>query len=290
MDKKHDHLSPSAEVNSPTLWLGDFPDPDGFAHKYERGKGLFFGGADMTGATCLSAYASTRAGLGLAEILSPASALDIYKNFKPHIIVQNIEAGSFQNGDLNDSEADVVVIGPGYGQDKTLKATVINILKTFSGVIVLDADALTCFASDRVTLYELLHSKCVLTPHEGEFSQIFDDKRDKVTSTSFAAAQTGAVIVHKGSETVISAGNGRVLRLQSGSAYLATAGTGDVLAGMIAGLAGQGMPAYQAASAAVWMHSEAAENFGRGLVSADLPDLLPTVLQSLEERKKDIHV
>tara|TARA_B100000686_G_scaffold251631_1_gene262128 strand:- start:1097 stop:1939 length:843 start_codon:yes stop_codon:yes gene_type:complete len=268
------------KMNTPDLWRESLPDPATFQHKYERGEGLFFGGADMTGAICLSSDAATRMGLGLARILSPSSARDVYRIYKPHLIVHTTDTLDDYIKYLSETDAEVAVIGPGFAQTEDLADLVPCVLEKLTGRVVLDADALNVFQDRKTKLFSALHEKCILTPHTGEFKRLFGDFEDKVTATRQAADRTGAVIVHKGVETVIAA-HDRVVKHQSGSPYLATAGTGDVLTGVIAGLVGQGMDTFRASCAAVWIHSRAAEQFGRGLTATDLPDLLTGVLNEL---------
>ena len=269
----------SIRKNDLKSWKDALPGAARYSHKYERGHGVFYGGADMTGAICLSSYSATRMGLGLATIVAPEKSVDIYRQFKPHIIVR--PAGSEQEK-IKFAKADnvnTIVIGPGYGQDKNLKRLTLDLL-SLKKSYVLDADALTCFESDRQEFFTSLTDHCVLTPHSGEFKKLFGNYDDKVAATIQAAIETGAVIVHKGQDTVIAAPNGRCV-LQEGSPHLATAGSGDVLTGFVAGLIGQGVPMFEAACAAVWMHVKCAENFGRGLTATDLPEMLPDILQGI---------
>ena len=243
--------------NHPDLWLKQFPQKTADVHKYDFGHVLIYGAEELTGATRLAASACARAGAGLTTVLGRNG--DLYRKSLPaHIMVRN---------DLkwSDKRVSARLYGPG-GMAKGVKISL-------SRPCVLDADALLCMP-------EQLNENVVLTPHDGEFSKAFPHIQGTKHKKALATAkETGAVVVLKGAETVIAHPEGRVVINAHSTPCLATAGTGDVLAGLITGLLAQGMPAFEASCAAVWLHGDAALKFGPGLVASDLINLIPRVLQ-----------
>ena len=186
---------------------------------------------------------------------------------------------------LADKRFNAVVLGPGCGVGAETRDLVFAALAS-SASVVLDADALTAFAENPKALFDGLRGDCVLTPHTGEFERIFpgllNASPSKLEAAREAARIAGCVVLLKGADTVIASPDGSAAINANAPAYLATAGAGDVLAGMIAGLLAQGMSAFEAASAAAWLHGEAANQFGAGLIAEDLPEQLPKVLQALQ--------
>lgn len=269
------------EVNDPALWREAVPWPGAQTHKHSRGRlGVVSGGPLNTGAARLAARAGLRVGAGLVKVLSPPEAAPVVAGALEAVMV---EAFTSPEGLEALAEAlDCVLIGPAAGLNE---ATVQNLaaLAQTGAVLVVDADALTIFKGRGLDLFAGLDRDDVLTPHEGEFERVFPGllTQGREAAALEAAAQAGCHIVLKGAETVIAAPDGRSRVNANGSPWLATAGSGDVLAGLIGGLVAQGMESFDAASGAVWMHGAAAEAFGPGLIAEDLPDLIPGVLRGL---------
>jgi hydroxyethylthiazole kinase-like uncharacterized protein yjeF len=187
---------------------------------------------------------------------------------------------------LSDKRKNAVLIGPGVGVGERTKELVFAALAS-EAAIVLDADAITSFGDDSAPLFAGIASRAapvVLTPHDGEFARLFNDliALSKLERARQAAARSGAIIALKGADTLVAAPNGLASINATTSPWLATAGTGDVLGGMVLALLAQGMPGFLAASAAVWLHGAAAKAFGPGLIAEDLPETLPLVLRALK--------
>lgn len=273
-------IQPKTFANDPALWRRLYPRPGRTDHKYTRGHVVVVGGDAMTGAARLAARAALRIGAGMVTLASPPEAVPIYAVESPSLIVHPVDGKkSFQDliGDLHKR---ALLLGPGNGVTKATRGKVLAALAT--GLpCVLDADALTVFGSEPKTLFEAIAGPVVLTPHEGEFARLFGIGGDKLTQAREAARRSGAVVVVKGADSVIAAPEGQAILNWNAPPTLATAGSGDVLAGMILGLLGQGMPPFEAAAAAAWLHGEAAKEVGPGLISEDLPESLPKVLALL---------
>ena len=279
-----EQVAPDIFENDPVLWLNDLPRPTSGDNKYNRGHALVSGGYPLTGAARLAARAAARAGTGLTTIAVPAFALPIYAAALTSIMVHPLVGEDDFSQLLKDPRFSAVLIGPGAGTGAETRHRVLSALAS-GRPTVLDADALTVFHDDPTELGLAIHQTstgpCVLTPHDGEFARLFDTQGDKLSRARAAARKSGAVIVLKGSDTVIVAPDGRAIINSNAPPTLATAGSGDVLGGIILGLLAQGMDPLLAASAGVWLHGAAANAFGPGLLSEDLPEMLPEVLSRL---------
>lgn len=273
------------EENTPSLWAGRMPWPRETVHKHRRGRvGVIGGGLSHTGAARLAARASLRIGAGLVTVMSPLDAVSIYAAALEAVMVRPFENDAALTAAAE--TLDAAVIGPAAGVGE---ATVRNLLALVltGAALVVDADALTSFRADPSSLFSALDRDDVLTPHEGEFERLFPglmaSKPHRIAAAQEAARRSGAIVLLKGPDSVIAAPDGRTAVNLNGEPWLATAGSGDVLCGFIAGLIGQGMDSFDAACAAVWIHAECAAGFGPGLISEDLPDLAPPVLRRLYE-------
>ena len=273
-------LAPDTFENDPALWLADLPQPHDGGNKYDRGHALVWGGWPMTGAARMAARAASRAGAGLTTVAVPVIALPVYAAALTSIMVRPVATSADLDGLLADPRVSALLIGPGAGVDADTRARVLSMLGA-GRPIVLDADALTVFQDNPPALDRAIVGSCVLTPHEGEFRRLFDATGDKLAQSRAAARRCGAIIVLKGTDTVIAAPDGRAIINANAPATLGTAGSGDVLGGFILGLLAQGMDPFLAAAAAVWLHGAAAASFGPGLIAEDLPDLLPGVLRGV---------
>jgi ADP-dependent NAD(P)H-hydrate dehydratase / NAD(P)H-hydrate epimerase len=277
-----DTLAPDTAANHPAWWLDDFPCSETAGHKYSRGHALVVGGAQMTGAARLAAGGAARVGAGLVTVAAPEPAFPIYAAALTGVIVAPVGSMAALDALLADKRRNTVLIGPGAGTQSETRDKALKIL-TAGKSTVLDADALTVFADRPADLFDAIKSPAVLTPHEGEFARLFDVSGSKLDRARRAATTSGAVIVLKGADTVIAAPDGRATINENAPPTLATAGSGDVLAGLVLGLLAQGMPAFEAAAAAVWLHGAAAYAFGAGLVAEDLIETLPAVLAGLQQ-------
>ncbi len=280
-------VCPRTTLNDPALWRAQFPYPRVDGHKYSRGHAVVVsGGAVTTGAARLAARAALRAGAGLVTIAAPREALAIVAAANTAVMVRPVDGADELAAFLTDRRFNAVVLGPGGGVGAPLRAQALAALAG-ERAVVLDADALTSFAETPAALFDAIQARrgraTVLTPHEGEFARLFKaspqaaEVQSKLDRALAAARIAGATVLLKGADTVIAHPDGRAAINANAPPWLATAGTGDVLAGFVAGLLAQGMPAFEAASAAAWLHGEAAAEAGAGMISEDLSEALPAV-------------
>lgn len=290
-----DRIRPRSFANEPALWRGAFPSPAVAGHKYDRGHAVIFsGGAATTGAARLAAVAALRAGAGLTTVFSPGSAMLVNAMHLTAVMLKRCDALADLQAHLEDERFSSFVLGPGFGAGDKARSFAAAVLEA-RRPLVLDADGITAFKGEpqAQALWRQvadLGGTLVLTPHLGEFKRLFpsiaeDEALSKCDKARAAAGVSGAMVVLKGADTVIAAPDGRAAINATGTPWLATAGSGDVLSGIISGLLAQGMPAFEAASAAVWMHGKAAEAFGPGLIAEDLPGQLPSVLRDLAKEQ-----
>jgi len=266
--------------NAPSLWRERLPRPSSAGNKFSRGHALIVGGYPTTGAARMAARAAARAGAGLTTVAVPQIALPVYAAALTSIMVQPLARPEDFERLLADSRYSALLIGPGAGVCAATRTRALAMLGTGRAVL-LDADAITVFAGRPDELFSAIRGPCILTPHDGEFARLFATAGDKLSRARAAARLSGAILVLKGSDTVIVSPDGRAIINSNAPPSLATAGAGDVLGGIILGLLAQGMDAFFAAAAGVWLHGAAASDFGPGLLAEDLPDLLPNVLRRL---------
>lgn len=267
--------------NSPDLWRDALPrlKPDG--SKYDRGHAVVLGGpVQSTGAARLAARAALRIGAGLVSVACSPASLTVYATALEAVMTKPIKDAEAFCGLIADPRINAVLIGPAAGINDHTRACVLKAL-TAKKTCVFDADALTVFKDDPQALFSAIASPVVLTPHEGEFARIFWTVADRESDAVRAAEKSGAIVLLKGRDTVIAAPDGRVIVNRNAPPQLATAGSGDVLAGLITGLMTQGVDAFHAAAAGAWMHADAARRFGPGLIAEDIEKQIPAVLAAL---------
>ncbi|RYH09280.1 NAD(P)H-hydrate dehydratase [Tropicimonas sp. IMCC6043] len=272
----------------------DFPR----GHKYDYGHALVLcGGPGHTGAARLAARAALRVGAGLVTLAAPGSAMAECAAHLTSVMLRRCNGASELGVILGDERLNALCLGPGLG----VGAATCDMVMTALGSrrrCVLDADALTSFADQPARLFAHLHSKVILTPHAGEFARLFPDIAQrlaavpehgpafsKVEATQEAAARAGCVLLFKGQDSVIAEPGGRAVvhsaSYERSAPWLATAGSGDVLAGLVCGLLARGAWPVSAAQTATWLHVEAARRFGPGMIAEDLPEEIPAVLKGL---------
>lgn len=264
--------------NHPGLFNRHLPAIDASQHKYSRGHLVVFAGPLISsGASRLSAMAGLKSGAGLVTMATAPSAVMVQATHLTAIMQRCIRDEAELGDWLSDTRLSAFVLGPGFGDLDKARAYTAMLAET-GHPVVLDADGLTAFAMDADELAELFggQTRLVVTPHEGEFRRLFgdlasDEALSKIDRARAAARSLNAVVVYKGADTVIAAPDGRAAVNADAPPWLATAGSGDVLAGIIGGLLAQGMPAFEAACAGVALHGEAGKRAGSGMTAEDLP-------------------
>lgn len=290
-DEASAKAEPKTYENHPALWGAMFPRPRWGGHKYTRGSVMAVSGGPLnTGAIRLAAEGALRIGAGLVTVLSPQAAAPVHAAHLTAIMLRVCDNEEHLAAHLEDADriSMCVVAGPAMSVGAKTQRNVLAILNSKAGA-VLDADAITSFADEPQALFSALRPDDVLTPHMGEFARLFPEEAKldgKLAMARAAAEKAGCIIVLKGADTVIAAppsgdDGGRVLINANAPPDLATAGAGDVLAGIIAGLKAQGMDGFTAAGAGVWVHGATGQAVGPGLIAEDLPRAVPTVLRQL---------
>jgi hydroxyethylthiazole kinase-like uncharacterized protein yjeF len=271
-------INPSTWLNAPALWSSAYPLPKPADHKYERGHAIIVGGGVMTGAARLAARAARRVGVGLLTLAVPPEAWAIYAADQPGAIVRPVRDLAAFAALAGDERISALLVGSGLEPDAHT-GDLVRTCIALGRPAVIDGGGLTVLAGSNAL--DAGHGELVLTPHEGEFGRLFPDlvaRPSKLERAAEAARRSGCVVVLKGSDTAIAAPDGRAIVSDGAPPTLATAGSGDVLAGIITGLLGLHMPPFEAAAMGVWLHARAAEGFGVGLIAEDLPDRLPAAL------------
>lgn len=268
-------------ANEPGLWRDAVPRLAPGGHKYSRGHAVVLSGAmSATGASRLSAMAALRGGAGLVTVASPPDALLVNACHLTTVMLRRVEGPEALSELLADKRLNAVCAGPGLAPDAATVDLAATVLASGARV-VLDAGALTAFAGRADDLAALAHGNTIMTPHAGEFARLFGREADKLADARRAARQSGAVIIYKGADTVIAAPDGRAAINSNAPPSLATAGTGDVLSGIATALLAQGVPTFEAAAMAVWLHGDAANRAGPAMIADDLLDALRPALAAL---------
>ena len=281
-------IAPRTFANTPELWRAHLPTPRTEGHKYDRGHALVLSGAmHRTGAARLAVRGALRGGAGLVTLASPREALAVNASHLTAIMLVPCDNAHELGEILSDRRINALVLGPGGGVGEPMRAMVLAALAAPAQgrSIILDADALTSFEGRLRDLAEAVKASqenVILTPHDGEFARLFnEDAPSRLDRARAGASLSGAIVLLKGADTVVAHPDGRAAIIQDAPPWLATAGSGDVLAGLIAGCVAQGAPAFEAACAAVWLHGAAARAFGPGLIAEDLPEAMPGVWRAL---------
>ncbi len=273
--------------NAPALWSNQLRWPTATSHKHQRGRlAVVTGGLANTGAARLAAQTGLRSGAGLVTLLCLPSALMVVASS-----VTAVMSNSFTSADdlvTQTERSTAIVIGPAAGVTDATRANV-EALARAGRSLILDADALTVFAEQADQLRAILSAPTILTPHTGEFERLFPNllasSPNRIEAVRTAAQRANAVVLLKGADTVIAAPDGRAIVNTHATPFLATAGTGDVLAGLCGGLLAQGIPDFEAAAAAAWLHGDAGLRAGPGLTAEDLDATLHAAIRELYERR-----
>jgi len=273
-------IRPLTTLNTPEQWGFDYPTPDNNTHKYSRGFTVIQGGAKLSGAAILAAKGCRRIGCGMVSIAVPNDSLNRYQNTSPGDIIHNLSTPKDWQNLIADERVSTILLGPGADVVEATKQFVLSALESRKPV-VLDAGALSSFQQSPEMLFKKIASDVLMTPHSGEFQRLFG-KLDgsKVDRARQAAKISGATMLLKGTDTVIAHPDGRILINNNAPPWLATAGSGDVLAGICSGLMAQGLTAFNAAAMGCWIHGQAATHFGLGLIAEDIADQIPIILTS----------
>jgi NAD(P)H-hydrate epimerase len=278
-------IKPAVFANIPEFWRDVFPWPGIEGNKYTRGHAVVVGGPAMAGAGRLACWAARRSGAGLVTVAARPDVLPQYAADAPGLLTSPFCSVAEFEEIIADKRKNAVLVGPGGGVSRTTRDIVLAAAKHGKSLVV-DADGLTVFGTNPAELFEALKEvQSVLTPHEGEFSRLFSLSGDKLTRVQKAAIKANSTILLKGSDTVIASPDGRAAINFNAPPTLATAGSGDVLAGVILGLIAQGMPSFEASCAAAWLTGEAGAAFGPGLVAEDIVSGIPGSLEQLRSGK-----
>ena len=276
-----EEIGPALWENAPPLWSNGLRWRQPLSHKYDFGHLLIAGGRVMAGASRLAARAALRCGAGLVSLAVADAARGLYQQGLDSLIVLPADTAGAYADLAADRRKTALLLGPGLGTDRDARDWVEAALASGKPTL-LDADALTCFAAAPKELAALRRGPLIVTPHEGEFARLFGERDgDRLERARRAAEELGATVVIKGYDSVIAAPDGRAAINANAPPELATAGSGDVLSGVVSGLLAQGLRPFEAAAAGVWMHGRAAQGVGPGLIADDLPERLPYILSIL---------
>ena len=290
-EKVLETIKPTRFINFPSLWLKNWPELDYDIHKYRRGHAVVFSGhQSSTGAARLAAHAAARSGAGLVTIVSPEDALLVHEMHLTSIMLKEMGSDTEILDFLENRKVRSVILGPAFGSlERALSIIEAVLLKSKIFTLVLDADALTAMAGKSEEIFALIKQSpvnVILTPHEGEFQRVFPsvahmEDLSRIEKAAKAATDSGSVVVYKGADTIIASPDGRLAVNVNGTPFLATAGAGDVLSGIIGGLSAQKMLPFEAACAGVFLHARCAEHFGYGMIAEDIVSAIPLVLSEI---------